>query len=91
MAQKPVGAPLRPFMYTLDQIATLLNLDLKEFKRFYVHYDQRSIGVPTRDKMKARNIAPEGHTPDWRIIEAEFRRWLRLKGFRLYERASIAE
>lgn len=83
------GLPLRVFMYTLDQIATMLQLEMSHFKSSYVHYEERSVGYRRHEQMSARNIAPDGEKPDWRITEQEFVRWLRYKGFKIYNRGSV--
>lgn len=80
-----VGLPNRPFLYTLDQIAILLELRLDTLRKGYIYFDGRSIGNGV-DKMMARNIAPEGEPPEWRVAETELVRWLKKKRFRFYER-----
>jgi hypothetical protein len=85
-----VGLPIRPFLYTLDQVATLLGLEVRVLKDKYIHFDDRSLGVHHRDTLLARNIAPSGETPEWRVAEKEFTRWLRHKRFRIYERAWVS-
>lgn len=88
MAAK-VGLPTRPFLYTLDQISVLLDLSINTIQSSYVHFEGRSIGVAARDLIIARNIAPPEKTPDWRIAEQEFLRWLKRKGFKYYDRGFI--
>lgn len=83
-----VGLPQRPFLYTLDQIANLVAVDLLTVKAS-VHFEGRSVGARPVKKMLARNIAPEGERPDWRVAERELVRWLRTKGFRFYERGWV--
>ena len=71
--------PPRPFLYTQDQVADLLAVtDVSA----YLFYDGRSTGTPPKDKMLARNIAPEGLPPEWRIEEQELIRWFKHTGFR---------
>lgn len=84
-----VDLPVRPFLYTIDQIATLLAVTEQNVKAKYLHYDGRSTGVCPRDRMVARNIAPDGERPDWRVAEKEFRRWLKHKHFRIYDAALV--
>jgi hypothetical protein len=81
-----VGFPVKPFLYTLDQIASMINVDLKTFKLRHVHYDRRSVGFAPSDKFLARNINPDGEAPEWRIAEREAIRWMKFMGFRVYER-----
>jgi|SRR6478609_2337377 len=83
-----VGLPPRPFLYTIDQIATLLDIDEKTLRsgQSHVYYEGRTPGVPRKDMMLARNIAAPDETPDWRVAERELVRWFKRKGFRWYDR-----
>lgn len=92
--QRPVnpekyGLPPRPFLYTLDQISVLLDLPEQAMRTTHIHFEGRSIGVPTRDRLLARNIAAKDAPPDWRVAERELIRWLKNKGFKYYERGVI--
>lgn len=80
------GLPPRLFLYTLDQLASIVNVPIKEFQRKYIHYDGRAVGARPFEKIMARNIAPKGEPPDWRVVETEFVRWMRFKGFKVYVR-----
>lgn len=88
---KIVGLPPKPFLYTLDQIAFLLDLSEQQVKRSYIHYEGRSVGVCPRTHMVARNIAPPGERLEWRVAERELIKWMRFKGFRYYERGYAQE
>lgn len=80
-----VGLPPKPFLYSLDQVAMLLDVSLAHLRTNYIYFDGRSIGL-ARDRITARNIAPEGQAPEWRVAEAELVRWFKRKGFRFYDR-----
>lgn len=81
-----VGLPLRPFLYSIDQIATLLALNETQVKR-HMHFDGKNPGKCPPNKMLTRNInKDEQGFPQWRVAEAELIRWLRTKGYRFYER-----
>lgn len=84
-----MGLPLRPFLYTLDQISTLTTLPLQLLKDGYLHYEGRSVGIRPHHLMRAVNIAHTGDKPEWRVEEREFVRWLRFKGFRIYDRSTV--
>lgn len=84
-----VGLPLRPFLYSLDQLSVLLDVDEVALRSTYIHYEGRSIGFASKDRLLARNIAPADSTPDWRVAERELIRWLKFKGFKHYERSSV--
>jgi len=86
---RSVGLPPRPFLYTLDQIATLLDLTQTQIEQQYIFWDQRSVGRVPKNKMMARNIAHHDQKPDWRVAERELVRWMKYKGFRFYERSSV--
>lgn len=83
-----VGLPPRPFLYTLDQIATILNLDISSVRSRYIYYDKRTVGKKSVHSIEAKNIAPPTDPPDWRVSERELVRWMKLKGFVFYERSS---
>jgi hypothetical protein len=81
-----IGLPPRIFMYTADQVASMLEVELKYVKSTLFFYDKREPGLTPKTKMRAINIAPEGETPEWRVTEREFIRYLRSRGLRFYER-----
>lgn len=85
-----IGLPTRPFLFTVDQIGVLLDLDVESIKRKYLFFDGRSVGTRRRDLMIARNIAPAGDDPEWRVAERELIRWLRVKGFRYYDTGAVS-
>lgn len=84
---RQVGLPPNVFLYTLDQVATILSLPVEEFKsKGYVFYEGRSTYIKKTSQMSARNITPDPKdAPVWRILDQELVRWLKLKGFRYYE------
>jgi hypothetical protein len=86
MTQPMVGLPIREFLYTLDQIAFLLDYSEAHLRNNLIHFEGRSVGHPGKNLMVAVNIAPEGQKPDWRVSERHLKRWLRFKGYRFYER-----
>lgn len=81
-----IGLPPRPFLYTIDQISGILSIPVDALKQRYLYFENRSIGDQDRHLIAARNIAPPADRPDWRISEREFIRWMRLKGYRYYDR-----
>lgn len=81
-----VGLPIRPFLFTLDQIATLTEIPLDRIRAAYVHFDGRTNGVAKKSRLMARNIAEMGEKPDWRVTERELIRWMKHHGFIIYER-----
>jgi hypothetical protein len=82
-----VMLPYRPFLYTPDQIAALLSVTTHTVLSQYLYFEGRSIGSRAKNLMIARNIAQSPDAkPEWRIAERELVRWMRLKGFRYYEK-----
>lgn len=89
MSEAPkFGLPIRPFLYTLDQLSVILDIPIKSLNQ-NIYFEGRSIGVRSRALMVARNIASDDSSPDWRVAERELIRWMRLKGFKYYERGWI--
>ena len=86
----PVKLPPRIFLYTLDQIALMLDMSETGI-RAYCHLDKLHTGPRPPSRLLARNIADNDKHPDWRITEKELRRWMRLKGFRVVTRDSWEE
>jgi hypothetical protein len=84
-----IGLPTRVFLFTLDQISVMTDISEKTLRGSHVFYQGRSIGSRKKSLLLAVNIAPEDEKPDWRITEREFIRWMRVKGFRYYERGSF--
>jgi len=84
-----VGLPLRFFLYTLDQIAMMIGMSQTALEAKYIYYGGRSIGRPSPDLIQARNIAPRDEEPDWRVVDREVVRWMRRKGFKVYDTARI--
>lgn len=94
MTAKPqnIGLPVRPFLYTLDQIATLIDISVAKLKQIYLHFAGRSVGPHRADKILTHDISPRGKglKPEWRVSEQELVRWLRFRGFRVHERTWAA-
>lgn len=83
-----LGLPVRPFLYTLDQIGTILNITETTLKnKGYVHFRGRTTGRPLPDELAAVNIAPKADdAPNWRVEERELIRWMKRKGFTYVDR-----
>lgn len=90
MSTRDIGLPVREFMYTLDQIAFLLSIEEKNLKQSYLHYDGRSVGPCPKDHLLAVDISPDNSPrPEWRVAERHLKRWMRLKGWKIYERGYV--
>jgi len=83
-SRESVGLPHRNFLYTLDQISTILMIEQKSLMITHVFFVGRSTGIPSLNALNAVNIAPPESKPDWRVEEKELIRWMRRKGFRGY-------
>lgn len=86
-----VSLPPRFFLYTLDQIATILNVRVESLTASYIYFERRSTYVKKKGQLSARNIAPADQAPDWRVIDTELKRWMRLKGFSYREEGKFYE
>lgn len=80
-SRERISLPPRVFLYTLDQVAAILAV--QDVSRYIWTLEQG--GIRAKDKLTARNIAPVGATPEWRVADNELIRWLRYKGFRYVE------
>lgn len=86
-----LGLPIRPFFYTVDQIAMLIEVDDVYVKRSLLYYMGRTVGPCPRDKMKAIDISPDSaEKPEWRVPERDFMRWLRFKGVKISNRGYVS-
>lgn len=86
-----LGLPARPFMYTMDQLVTMLQVSETHLHQSIVFHEGRDIGIRDLDHMIARNISRPEDKPEWRVIEAELKRWLRRKGFKYYDRGTVTK
>lgn len=84
-----VELPPRVILYTLDQIAMMVQLSVSSLRTNYLHYEGRTPGARQHKKMHAVNLANDGEKPDWRVSENELVRWLRYKGFKIYSRTTM--
>jgi hypothetical protein len=83
--RRDVDLPARIFLYTLDQVASMVQLDEEIFVASHVYLTGRSTFPKTQDFLRAHNIAQPAAEPQWRIAEFEVLRWMRLKGIRYRE------
>lgn len=77
-----IGLPATPFFYTTDQVATMLQVGEHYVKTKLLHYTGRSMGAAPRKKIIATNLAPEGETPVWRILDKHLIKYLRTRGIK---------
>jgi hypothetical protein len=88
-AKTEFGLPIRPFFYTLDQLADMFVVSLADLRRKHIYFADVSTGAKPRDRILAHNISPDGERADWRVVEEELKRWLRYMGFRVYDRSTV--
>jgi hypothetical protein len=83
-----LGLPVRPFLYTVDQVATILNITEVTLKRDgYLHFEGRTPGTSRMDELRVVNVASGvSDRPNWRIEERELVRWMKRKGFKYVDR-----
>lgn len=80
VAVSEIQLPATPFLYTLDQVAVLLNLPQKDVEK-QCHFIGRNVGERKPDQLQAMNVAPGDRPADWRVSESEFMRWLIRMGY----------
>jgi hypothetical protein len=80
-----VGLPQVVFLFTVDQIAAMLNVEVNTVMTRYLYLVGRHTALKTRNQMTAINIAPDPtkDRPDWRVSHREFCAWAKRAGFRL--------
>jgi hypothetical protein len=84
-ATASVGLPPVIFLYTIDQIASMLNVEEKTVRLKYLYYVGRTAGAKLRAHMEAVNIAADPtDNPDWRVSMTEFIAWLKRMGFKIH-------
>lgn len=83
-----LNLPARPFLYTLDQIATILSMTEDGLKQSdYCFFTGRMPGRPTPDELRVINLSRNlTGSPDWRVEERELVRWMKRRGFRYVDR-----
>lgn len=79
---RKVGLPPTIFLFTLDQLSSMMNLSMNNLMVTYIFYQGRSTSLKKRHQMSAINIAPDDEKPDWRVSVEEFKAWLRRMGFK---------
>jgi len=80
--------PKKQFLYTLDQVAFILEIK-QERLHAILWYHGRNVGIKPHDKLFCTNIMPEGEPPEWRVPENSLKFWLRSKGVRVARRGEI--
>lgn len=83
-----VSLPKRPFLYTLDQLATILVISQKSMNQ-RIYFSGRSTMRKIPKQMLAHNISPPTMPPDWRVSEDELTRWLKECGYRIHSTGHI--
>lgn len=84
-----IGIPTRVFLFSVDQLAVMLELPEKYILDNLLYLEGRSIGTASKHLIQARNVAPADQKPEWRVSEREFIRWMRVKGFKYYDRGAV--
>lgn len=81
-----VALPVRPFLYTLEQVATLTAIEPHVLRDEYVWYEGVNTGGRPPRRLLARDVHPLRRGVDWRVAENELIRWMRACNFRVMER-----
>ncbi len=86
-ARDKLNLPYRPFLYTLDQLATILSITEDALRKGnYLFFEGRQSGRAIPDEIRVHNIAKPNDKPEWRCEERELMRWMKRKGFRYVDR-----
>lgn len=83
--RKEVGLPVRPFLYTIEQIAGLLSCSVDLLHRTIAYYEGRSVHRRRPMELHFVNIAKPEDKPLWRCSEQELVRWMRFKQIKVYD------
>lgn len=84
-----VNLPAREFMFTVDQIALMLDISKKSLEDEFLFFHGRSVGS-RRGRLIAINIATPEMKPVWRVSETSFKVWMRYKGIRFTEQRRVS-
>lgn len=84
-----MALPLITFLYTLEQIAAMINVSMHDVQYKYIYYHLRSTGRKSRHQMLACNIAADSDDPEWRVSHQDFLRWLKSNGWSISYPASL--
>ncbi|AKJ71853.1 hypothetical protein TIN4_56 [Tsukamurella phage TIN4] len=88
LIEPEVNLPAREFMFTLDQIALMLDVSRKSLEDNFLFFHGRSAGS-RRGRLIAVNIATPEMKPVWRVSETAFKVWMRYKGIVFTEQRSV--
>ena len=83
--RRVINLPVRPFLYSMPQVAGILSITIHHLQMNIAYYDGRSIHRQTPHDMKFINIAKEDKRPVWRVAEQELIRWMKIKGFCVHD------
>lgn len=89
MTRPVVQMPVITFLYTMDQIAAMINVSMHDLQYKYLYYHLRSSGRKARHQMLACNIAPDDAPPEWRVSHQDLVRWLKANGWNISYPASL--
>lgn len=80
---KTIGLPPLVFMFTVDQIASMLAVSEKRVMEAFLYYGERTTGRMPRHQMRTINIAPSNEKAEWRIPSREFLAWCKRMGVKI--------
>lgn len=82
-----LNLPPRIFLYTLDQVSFLLEIDESFLKKNFLFYEGRSVGICPGHLLRAVDISPpDSKETEWRVTEDSLLRWMRYMGFKYLDR-----
>jgi len=84
-----VGLPPLLFLFTLEQICSMIQVEMKPLMRNHLWYTGVTPGFPMRRQMRAVNIG-EHDTPIWRVTHRDFVAWAKRQGFKVSDYANTS-
>ena len=74
-----IELPLKVFLYTLDQIAYMMDVTETSLKASIVYFQGRDMKRQHRTQLRAVNISSVNKSPEWRVAEDELIRWCKIR------------
>jgi hypothetical protein len=81
--RKEVSLPVRPFLYTHEQVAQILGMTENGLSNHVAFYEGASVHKYTPHDLKFINVGKPDDKKIWRCEERELVRWMKLKGVKV--------
>jgi hypothetical protein len=84
-----IGLPPLLFLFTLEQICSMIQVDMTSLMRNHLWYTGVTPGMPMRRQMRAVNVG-EHKEPIWRVSQRDFVSWAKRQGFKVSDYANYS-